>query len=331
MISFGNCAMKTLLVTGGAGFIGSNFIRLMLQQANVSIINLDSLTYAGNLANLEGIANDPRYKFVRGDICDPLIVESCMKQADAVVHFAAESHVDNSIASPNVFAKTNFMGTLTLLNAARNAKIERFVHISTDEVYGSRLEGQFTEEDPLDPSSPYSAAKASSDLLVKAYHKTYGLPVIITRSSNNYGPYQFPEKVIPLFITNLLEGKKVPLYGDGLNVRDWLYVTDNCRAIETVLWIGKIGETYNIAGNHELSNLELTKKILAALDKDDSSIEYVKDRPGHDRRYAISSSKMEELGWRPNLDFDRALRKTVDWYRRNDDWWKALKTKHTGQ
>jgi dTDP-glucose 4,6-dehydratase len=315
-----------LLVTGGAGFIGSNFIRHVLQKPEVRVTNLDKLTYAGNPANLADLSSNPRYKFVQGDICDAKIVNECVKDADAIVHFAAESHVDNSISGPDVFIHTNVHGTLTLLNAARK-KNTRFLHVSTDEVYGSRETGAFTERDALSPSSPYSASKAASDLLALSYHTTYGLPVTVTRSSNNFGPHQFPEKLIPLFITNLLEGRKVPLYGDGKNVRDWIYVEDNCAAIFAALQHGKPGETYNIAGGNELPNFEITKKIISALGKDDSSIEYVKDRPGHDRRYAIDDRKIRSLGWKPKHDFSTALQKTIDWYKANTTWWKPLKVK----
>jgi dTDP-glucose 4,6-dehydratase len=315
-----------LLVTGGCGFIGSNFVRQFLSKyPDAHITNLDKLTYAGNPANLADLKGNARYRFVKGDICDAKTAAECMKDADAIVHFAAESHVDNSITDPNVFMHTNVHGTVTLLNAARAANIKRFVHVSTDEVYGSRNTGEFSENDPLAPSSPYSAAKAASDLFAKAYHATYGMPVVITRSSNNFGPYQYPEKLIPLFITNLIEGKKVPVYGTGKNVRDWLYVLDNCDAIDTVLQKGKIGEVYNIAGGHELTNLEITKKLLAALGKDDSAIEYVKDRPGHDWRYAITSEKIRALGWSPRHNFEQALAATIAWYAANESWWKPLK------
>jgi dTDP-glucose 4,6-dehydratase len=315
-----------LLVTGGAGFIGSNFIRHVLQQADVSVTNLDKLTYAGNPANLSDLSDSTRYRFVQGDICDAKLVADCMKDADAVVHFAAESHVDNSITGPDVFIRTNVNGTHTLLNEARK-KNARFLHVSTDEVYGSRETGAFTERDPLAPSSPYSAAKAASDLLALSYHTTYGLPVTVTRSSNNFGPCQFPEKLIPLFITNLIEGKKVPLYGDGKNVRDWIYVEDNCAAILAALQKGKPGEVYNIAGGNELPNVEITNSILAALGKDASSIDYVKDRPGHDRRYAIDDTKIRALGWKPKHNFGTALQATIDWYKANTAWWKPLKVK----
>ena len=318
--------IKHLLVTGGAGFIGSNFIRVVLQKyPELRVTNLDALTYAGNPANLADVAQNPRYRFVHGDICDAKLVADCMKDADAVAHFAAESHVDNSISDPGVFQRTNVQGTITLLNAARHANVSRFLHVSTDEVYGSRNEGDFTEDDPLAPSSPYSASKAASDLFVQSYHKTYGLPVVITRSSNNFGPNQHPEKLIPLFVTNLLEGKKVPLYGDGMNVRDWIYVTDNCEALDRVLRDGEPGHSYNIPGGNELSNIEITKRILAAHGKDDSWIQPVQDRPGHDRRYAITGDKVRKLGWKPQHDFAQALQRTIDWYSANQHWWQPLK------
>jgi dTDP-glucose 4,6-dehydratase len=312
-----------LLVSGGAGFIGSNFIRQVLQQPDVSVTNIDKLTYAGNPANLADFSGNPRYRFARADICDPAAVAACMQDADAVVHFAAESHVDNSIVGPDVFIRTNVLGTHTLLNEARKRNV-RFLHVSTDEVYGSRETGAFSETDPLAPSSPYSASKTASDLLALSYHTTYGLPVTVTRSSNNFGPYQHPEKLIPRFITNLLQGKKVQLYGDGKNVRDWIYVTDNCAAIVAALQRGKPGEIYNIAGSNELPNIEITQRILAALGKDASHIEYVKDRPGHDRRYAITDHKIRALGWKPQHDFASALAQTIDWYKANAAWWTPL-------
>lgn len=317
-----------LLVTGGAGFIGSSFIRHVLQNhSDVRITNLDLLTYAGNLENLRDVEKDSRYRFVRGDVCDAGLVQDLMKSADAVVHFAAESHVDNSIVSPHVFQRTNVEGTLVLLHAARHAGVKRFLQVSTDEVYGSRLAGAFVEDDNLNPSSPYAASKACADLFALSYYRTYGLPVVITRSSNNFGPYQFPEKLIPLFITNLLEGKKVPLYGDGRNVRDWIYVIDNCEAINVVLRNGEPGQIYNIPGGNELSNIEITKRILAELGRDDSCIEYVADRPGHDLRYAIAGDKIRKLGWKPRHDFSTALKNTIDWYKYHQDWWKPLKAR----
>ncbi len=317
--------MNKILVTGGLGFIGSNFIRMMLEKyPQIKITNLDNMSYAGNPENLKDITTE-RYEFVKGDICDAEIVIQCMNNADAAVHFAAESHVDNSIHSPNIFERTNVMGTLNLLNAAKEANIQRFILVSTDEVYGSREEGHFTEEDKLNPSSPYSASKAGSEHFAMAYFKTYGLPVIITRCTNNFGPFQHPEKLIPLFITNLIKGKKVPLYGDGKNVRDWIFVQDHCNAADFVLRNGKPGEVYNIAGGNELENIEITKKILWELNGDETSIEYVQDRLGHDRRYAIDDSKLRKMGWKPAHNFAQALEKTISWYKENQEWWKKLK------
>ncbi len=324
---------QRILVTGGAGFIGSNFIRFVLaHRPHASIVNADVLTYSGNLENLDSIASNPRYRFERADICDPSRMTDLIAGCDAVVHFAAESHVDRSILDSEPFVRTNVRGTQVILDALRKAGGKRLVHVSTDEVYGSlpldKPELKFSETTPLKASSPYSASKASSDLLVGAYHHTFGLDAVITRCSNNFGPYQFPEKVIPLFVTNLIEGKKVPLYGDGLNVRDWLHVEDHCEAILTVLERGRSGEVYNIGGNNERSNLELTRSILSLMGKNESSIEYVKDRPGHDRRYAIDASKIErELGWRPTRSaWPAALESTVKWYSDNQTWWRRVKT-----
>ncbi len=322
-----------ILVTGGAGFIGSNFILYWLSHhKNDLIVNLDKLTYAGNLANLKSVENDPRYKFIKGDICDVDLVKEVMDGVDTVVHFAAESHVDRSIHSPSQFVETNVGGTQVLLDAAVEKKIKHFHHVSTDEVFGSldlNSSSKFSEITSYDPRSPYSASKASSDHLVRAYFHTYNLPITITNCSNNFGPFQFPEKLIPLAITNVLEGKKVPVYGDGLYVRDWLHVTDHCRAIEAVLMNGIIGETYCVGGlgpTEEINNISIVKKILMLLGQDESMIEFVKDRPGHDRRYAIDWSKInKELGWKPEFDFDSWLEKTVMWYQENKDWWKALK------
>jgi len=315
-----------ILVTGGAGFIGSNFIRYILRKyPRYKIFNLDKLTYAGNLDNLRDVEKNPGYKFFKGDICDKKIVKNLIKKVDVIVNFAAESHVDRSILEPDSFIKTDIFGTYTLLEAARKYKIKKYLQISTDEVYGSQKTGYFKETDPLNPSSPYAASKASADLLTLAYFKTHSLPVLITRSTNNYGPYQYPEKIIPLFITNLLEGEKVPLYGKGLNKRDWLYVLDNCRAIDLILHQGKIGEIYNVAGDQELTNLELTKIILKEIGKDSSWIEYVKDRPGHDFRYAIDCSKIKKLGWRPIYKFAKTIKETINWYKDNSWWWKKLK------
>ncbi|HWB96036.1 MAG TPA: dTDP-glucose 4,6-dehydratase [Bryobacteraceae bacterium] len=314
-----------LLVTGGAGFIGSAFIRLALQaDPAVEIRNLDKLSYAGNLENLVSIEQDPRYRFLHGDLCDAAFVNAVFdaEKPDAVVHFAAESHVDRSILSPAPVFETNLRGTFHLLEAARTRRTPRFVHISTDEVYGSLEPPLEADENfPLNPSSPYSASKAGSDLLARSYFLTYRLPVVITRASNNYGPYQFPEKLIPLMITNALEDRALPVYGDGMQVRDWLYVEDHCRGILSVLAKGREGEIYHIGGNRSLPNLEVIHRILAATGKPESLITTVQDRPGHDRRYALSSEKiLRETGWSPSVDFEQGLSWTVDWYRRNQNW-----------
>ncbi|WFN35338.1 dTDP-glucose 4,6-dehydratase [Methanogenium sp. S4BF] len=317
-----------LLVTGGSGFIGSNFIRHMLEShPTISVTNLDVLTYAGNPANLRDIEDDSRYAFVQGDICDRAVVDGVLDQyhIDTVVHFAAESHVDRSIADGSVFVKTNVLGTFTMLDAALAHGIERFIHVSTDEVYGSTREGSFVETDNLNPSSPYSSTKAGSDLLALSYWHTHRLPVIVTRCTNNYGPFQYPEKLIPLFATNLMEGKKVPIYGTGENVRDWLFVTDHCRAIDFLLENGKPGEAYNIGGGEEKTNLEITHTILRALGKDESMIEYVEDRKGHDFRYSLDFSKLRRIGWEPAFPFDEAMTATVRWYGENEWWWRPLK------
>ncbi len=322
-----------ILVTGGAGFIGSCFIRHILKKyQNYKVINIDALTYAGNIENLDDIKDNSNYKFVHGNICDKELVYDLMKQVDCVVNFAAESHVDRSITGPEIFIETNVKGTLNLLQAAKDAKIERYLQVSTDEVYGSLGKtGYFYETTPLAPNSPYSASKASADLLVRAYYETYKMPVLNTRCSNNYGPYQYPEKLIPFFISKLLKGEKVPVYGDGLNVRDWLYVYDHCSAIDTVLHKGKIGEIYNIGGHNEKTNIEITKLILNAMGKDESSIEYVKDRLGHDRRYAISNDKIQsQLGWEPSLTFEDGIKITIDWYLNNQDWIKSIEKKKSG-
>jgi len=319
-----------LLVTGGAGFIGSCFVRLTLTaEPDLEIINLDKLTYAGNLENLAPVADSPRYRFVKGDICDrDLVRELFEEKPDAVVHFAAESHVDRSIFAPQPVFDTNLAGSFTLLEAVRAQRVSRFVHVSTDEVYGS-LEAPLEADEsfPLQPSSPYSAAKAGSDLMALAYHKTYKLPVIVTRASNNYGPYHFPEKLIPLMICNALEDKPLPVYGDGLQVRDWLYVEDHCRAILSVLRKGRDGEIYNIGGNRSLANREVVERILAITGRPASLIQSVTDRPGHDRRYALSSEKiMRETGWAPQMDFERGLASTVEWYRGNQEWVRRVKS-----
>ncbi|HEY8371173.1 MAG TPA: dTDP-glucose 4,6-dehydratase [Pseudonocardiaceae bacterium] len=320
-----------ILVTGGAGFIGSHYVRQVLGGAypafaDAEVVVLDKLTYAGNEANLAPVADNPRLRFVRGDICDGPLVRDLLAGVDVVVHFAAESHVDRSIAGAAEFVTTNVLGTQTLLQAALEAGVDRFVHVSTDEVYGSIENGSWPEDHPLEPNSPYSASKAGSDLMARSYHRTHGLPVCITRCSNNYGPYQFPEKVIPLFVTNLLDGRKVPLYGDGLNVRDWLHVDDHCRGIQLVAEKGRPGEIYNIGGGTELTNRELTERLLAAVGADWSMVEYVPDRKGHDRRYSVDWTKIrEELGYTPQVPFDQGLADTVRWYRENRHWWEPLK------
>lgn len=320
-----------ILVTGGAGFIGSNFIHYWFKNhPKDGIVNLDKLTYAGNLENLRDIEGSPNYKFIKGDICDAAAVAEAMQGVDTVVHFAAESHVDRSIAGPSEFIKTNVNGTQILLEAALKNKVKRFHHISTDEVFGQLSpdsNAKFDEDSPYRPRSPYAASKAASDHLVNAYHATYGLPITITNCSNNYGPYQFPEKFISLAITNLLEGKKIPIYTPGNQMRDWLFVQDHCRAIEAVLLNGKIGDTYCVGGmNESITNLELAKKICGFMGKGEDQIELVNDRPGHDVKYAIDRSKIKnKLGWEPQVDFDEGLRRTIDWYKANEAWWKPLK------
>jgi dTDP-glucose 4,6-dehydratase len=322
---------RRVLVTGGAGFIGSTFVSFVLRERpGVEVVNLDKLTYAGNLNSLGDALDDPRHTFVRGDIVDRETVLGAIDGCDSVVNFAAESHVDRSIMDSGPFIETNVRGTQVLLDAAREAGVGRFVQIGTDEVYGSlpldRSDLRFTEDSPLEPNSPYAASKAAADLLVRAYHHTFGLPAIITRCSNNFGPYQFPEKVIPLFVLNLLRGKRVPLYGDGLNVRDWIHVEDHAEALLAVLERGRPGEVYNIGADNERSNLELTRTLLELTGRDDSFIEYVTDRPGHDRRYAIDSSKAQrEIGWKPTRSvWPEALTATVEWYRDNEQWWSAI-------
>jgi len=323
-----------LLITGGAGFIGSNFILYWLKKyPQDKILNLDKLTYAGNLENLKSVENNPNYAFIKGDICNFSLVNSLIKKynIDTIVHFAAESHVDRSILDPAPFIKTNVEGTYVLLEAALKNKIKRFHHISTDEVFGALpldSKEKFNEKTAYNPRSPYSASKAASDHLVRAYYITYDLPITISNCSNNYGPYQFPEKLIPLAITNIIEGKKVPIYGDGLYVRDWLYVEDHCKSLDLILHKGKVGETYFIGGlTEDIPNIEVVRKILKIMGKDESYIEYVKDRPGHDRRYAIDWSKINrELGWKPEVDFDTGLKLTVDWCLKNKNWWKKIKS-----
>lgn len=318
---------RRYLVTGGAGFIGSNFIRHLLEaEPDAMITNLDALTYAGVPATVAELDEHPNHHFVKGDIRDAELAGEVMPGHDLVVHFAAESHVDRSIWGPAPFLETNFVGTGVLLEAALRAGVPRFIHVSTDEVYGSLPEGSAGEDHPLDPSSPYSSSKAGSDLLARSYHVTYGYDVIVTRCTNNYGPYQFPDKVIPLFVTNLLDGEKVPLYGEGANERDWLYVTDHCAALHLLVDHGTSGEVYNIGSGAQMTNLDLTRSILAHVGQDDSYIELVQDRPGHDLRYALDSSKIEGLGWSPSRGFAEGLAETVDWYRERRDWWEPLKT-----
>ncbi|MBV8514776.1 MAG: dTDP-glucose 4,6-dehydratase [Acidobacteria bacterium] len=317
-----------ILVTGGAGFIGSNFIRVVLGSGKgYSIVNFDKLTYAGNLANLESIAENPRYSFIKGDICDAAAVEAAMQGCDAVVHFAAESHVDRSIYEPAASIETNVKGTFILLQIARKQNISRFLHISTDEVYGDIEPGKFADENsPIQPSSPYSSSKASSDLLVKSYVRTYGFPALITRSSNNYGPYQFPEKFLPLMITNALDDKPLPIYGDGKQERDWLHVEDNCLGVLAVLERGRIGEVYNLGGSDIVENLTIARQLLGLVGKPETLLSYVKDRPGHDRRYALKCDKVErELGWKAKIMLEEGLRQTIDWYRANTAWMTSVR------
>ena len=329
---------RKILVTGGAGFIGSNFVRYMLRRTKdpshtfrinsgrgTRIINLDKLTYSGNLESLQDVEKDPRYKFVKGDICNRKLVFKLVKECDGIIHFAAESHVDRSIKDSTEFIRTNVFGTQVLLDAAKEYKVRRFLQISTDECYGSIAKGSFNEGSPLRPNSPYAASKAAGDLLVRSYFVTYKLPVIIVRSCNNFGPRQFPEKIISLFITNALENKKVPLYADGKNMREWLYVLDNCDAINFIFKFGKVGEIYNVGSGNEMRNIVLTKKLLNILGKGKSLIKFVKDRPGHDKRYALNFGKLKCLGWRPKYNFEDALKETVLWYKENTKWWKKLK------
>jgi dTDP-glucose 4,6-dehydratase len=327
--------MRTILVTGAAGFIGSNFVRMLMQRSeDIKLIALDKLTYAGNLANLQDILLDKRLKFVKADICDAPAMQKVWDEngVTEIVHFAAESHVDRSIMSSGPFIQTNVVGTQVLLDLAKAKNAARYLQVSTDEVYGTLPENQpdvkFTEETPLAPNSPYSASKAAGDCLVRSYFHTFHMPVLITRCSNNYGPYHFPEKLIPLFITNLMEGKQVPLYGDGMNVRDWLYVEDHCEAIWTVLNKGTPGEVYNVGGNNEMTNRRITEIVLAEMGaKWDDAVKYVKDRPGHDRRYAIDASKIKrELGWEPRYRFESAIKTTIQWYKNNEKWWRNIKS-----
>jgi len=315
-----------LLVTGGAGFIGSNYVRYVLRETDDEVVVYDALTYAGNLSTLKDVDDDPRYSFVKGDICDPGPLEAAMAGCDAVVHFAAESHVDRSIVGSDDFVNTNCFGTNIVMDMSRRLEIGRVVHIGTDEVYGSVEVGSSKETDPLEPRSPYSASKAGSDLIALSYHHTHGLPVTVTRCTNNFGPYQYPEKAIPLFTTNLLEGGQIPLYGDGLNERDWLFVDDHCSGIHLVLHDGAPGEIYNIGAGNETPNRLLVDKLLALLGKDESSIDYVEDRLGHDRRYSVDIAKVTALGWTKQRTLDEALEETVGWYRDNSWWWRPLKS-----
>jgi dTDP-glucose 4,6-dehydratase len=319
-----------ILVTGGAGFIGSNFVRYALSKyPSYRVINLDKLTYAGNLDNLSDVEDHPNYEFVRGDICDSDLVNRIVGDGiDWIVHFAAESHVDRSIYDPALFVKTNVLGTQVLLESALKFKTRRFIHISSDEVYGSLgKEGRFTEDSPLLPNSPYSASKASADLLARSYSETFGLPVIISRSTNNYGPYQFPEKLIPLFITNALCDQELPIYGDGLYVRDWIHVEDHCRALDLILHQGKVGETYNVAGGNETTNLDITRLVLRKLNKPESLMKHVEDRPAHDRRYSLDCSKIEAgLGFKPGIALQEGISRTVEWYVANQAWWQKIKS-----
>lgn len=316
-----------IVVTGGSGFIGCNFIRYMLNKyPDYKIINLDKLTYAGNPDNLKDVEDNPNYRFVKGDICDPKIVEEACEGADAIINFAAETHVDRSIGKPDDFIKTDIFGTYTLVEYAKNHNII-FVQISTDEVYGSIDEGSFTEEDKLNPSSPYSSSKAGGELLAMSYFVTYGTDVRVTRCTNNFGPYQYPEKLIPLFVTNVIEGKKLPVYGDGTQVRDWIYVLDHCEAVDLVLHKGKAGEVYNIGAGNEYQNIFITRNILKHFGKSEEEfIEYVKDRPGHDKRYSVDISKIMKLGWIPKHDFNSAMKETIEWYKNNEEWWKNIKS-----
>ncbi len=320
---------KTLLITGGAGFIGSNFIHYIARKyPEYRIINLDKLTYAGNLENLRDIEDNPNYKFIKGDIADRKIIDEIFKSRniDAITNFAAESHVDRSIEDPGVFIRTDIYGTYVLLEAARKYNSKIFLQISTDEVYGSIEDGSFAEDDALKPSSPYSASKAGAEMIVRSFFKTFGTPIIITRTTNNFGPYQYLEKIIPLFVTNLIDDIKVPLYGDGMNVRDWIYVDDNCGALDLVLHKGRVGEIYNIGAGNEKPNIWITKEILKLLDKPESMIEPVEDRLGHDRRYSVDCTKLKrDLGWETQYDFEEALKKTVNWYAANEKWWRPLK------
>jgi dTDP-glucose 4,6-dehydratase len=321
--------MKNLLVTGGAGFIGSNFVRYMLERyPDLHVVVFDKMTYAGNLDNLEDVSENENYRFMRGDIADRQAIARLLdsNEIDTVVNFAAESHVDRSILDPDAFIQTDVVGVYTLLDECRKLEIERVLHVSTDEVYGSIAEGAFKEGDPMKPNSPYAASKAGGELMVRAYNVTFGLNAMVTRGSNTFGPYQYPEKLLPLFITNAIDGEPLPLYGDGRQVRDWLYVDDHCAGIDLVLRQGKPGEAYNLGGENERHNIDVVRQMLTILGKPESLIQHVEDRPGHDRRYALDNSKIRELGWQPSLSFDQALERTVRWYADNEHWWRKLKS-----
>jgi dTDP-glucose 4,6-dehydratase len=318
--------MKKIVVTGGAGFIGSNFVRMLLRRRNAAkVIVLDKLTYAGNLANLKDLEKDRRFKFIKGDICNAKLLDQILPGTDIIYNFAAETHVDRSILEAGSFVRTDVVGTYTLLQKTLEYKVPRFLQVSTDEVYGSVLKGSFKETDPIKPNSPYSASKAGADMLVRAFNKTYGLPALITRSSNNYGPNQHPEKFVPLFTTNAIEGMPLPLYGDGKNVRDWIYVEDNCRAIDLVGRKGKVGEVYNIGAGDEKTNIEIARKIVKLTGADPSLLTLVSDRPGHDRRYSVATRKIKALGWSKKTTYSEGMKKTVRWYQQNEDWWRPVR------
>lgn len=316
------------LITGGAGFMGSNFIRYLLDNyPEFEIVNLDKLTYAGNLENLKDVEENTRYEFVKGDIADEKVVDQVLQKGiDQIINFAAETHVDRSIHGAKSFIMTDVFGTYTLLEAAKKYEIKKYIQISTDEVFGSTEDGEFFEDTAFEPNSPYSASKAGGDHLVRAYWKTYDLPTIVTHSCNFYGPYQYPEKLIPLFVTNLIEGKKIPVYGDGQQIREWIFVPDYCRALDTIIQQGEIGEVYNIGTGYRKTNLEITKMILELMGQGEDMIEYVKDRPGHDQRYAVNSDKLRQLGWQPDVPFDQGIKETIEWYRERENWWKRLKS-----
>ena len=316
-----------VLITGGAGFMGSNAIRYFLKKySDIEIVNLDKLTYAGNPDNLKDIENNSRYRFIKGDIIDRNLLDNTVKDVDVIINYAAETHVDRSILDPKEFIVTDVLGTYSLLESAKKHNIKKYIQISTDEVFGSIQDGKFTEESPFKPNSPYAASKAGGDHLCRAYFKTYDVPVIVTHSCNFFGPYQYPEKLIPLFITNLLENKKIPVYGDGLQAREWISTQDHCQAVDLILQKGKAGEVYNISTGDEIKNIEITKLLLAELNKNDSFIDYVKDRPGHDRRYAIDATKLRVLGWSPKMNFNDGIKQTIEWYKNNEGWWKKIKS-----